>query len=225
MRSDRNNNDILRTAGEADRPRLMKLWQDCFADSDRFTGYYFDTYFKENKVWVCCRDGRIIAQLHENPYELQAGGRRLPGIYIVGVSTDADHRHSGAMTELLSEVFTEQLEDQQPFVYLMPADESIYLPFQFAYIYSQEAVRVLPAETVNGGGQDCRDFAFTAAPAASDSDLQACADISMAYLDGCCDIFTVRDVHYYRRLQLENQADGGDLLIFRDEDGIIAYVS
>ena len=127
----------VRRAGLRDIPQLYRLWQGCFGDSDSFTDYYFDTYFPENEVWVVEKKGRITAQLHENLYELKAGIRRIPGVYIVGVSTDKSQRHQGQMSALLARVFREQREKKLPFLYLMPADEAIYLPSQFAYIYAQ----------------------------------------------------------------------------------------
>ncbi len=217
----------VRRAGLRDIPQLYRLWQGCFGDSDSFTDYYFDTYFPENEVWVVEKKGRITAQLHENLYELKAGIRRIPGVYIVGVSTDKSQRHQGQMSALLARVFREQREKKLPFLYLMPADEAIYLPSQFAYIYAQHVFETRAAAEENEadpcGFRGCSSD-IRVRPASCDEDLTYAVDAAAKALADM-DICTQRDPHYFYRLQLENRADGGDLMIFEKDGRRIGYLS
>ena len=137
MRSDSCKDRTVRQAVQEDRQQLVDLLVHCFSDTEAFTQYYFDWYFPHNRVWVCEEDGRILGQLHENEYDINICGvqARLP--YIVGVGTDRDFRHQGIMRSLLIRSFKEAAGKELPFVYLMPADERIYKPFGFAYIYAQ----------------------------------------------------------------------------------------
>lgn len=222
MRSDKNNSITIRYARAGDREALYKLWQDCFHDSDVFTDYYFDTYFRENRVLMLEDDGQLKAMLHLNPYAFCMGGRKLDSYYIVGVATDAEYRHRGAMTRLLKKVFEAAYAERLPFVYLMPADEAIYRPFQFAYIYAQQVEKkMLAAAGAYVGAQP----SVTCRPAVSKGDLELIADMANACMKEYYDLYTWRDSHYFERLQKENQADGGELLMLFAADGCIGYLS
>ena len=222
---------VVRRACPDDREALVRLWQDCFGDSDAFTRYYFDVCCRENIVLLCEYEGAVRAQLHLNPYRLSVFGRPVDSWYIVGVSTQQEYRHRGLMTLLLQKVFSMARERKMPFVYLMPADEKIYRPFQFAFVYRQ------PVGLLAGGGaerkspqQICRAFSgafpdLQIRPAKDLQDCQACADLAQAWLTGHRDIWAARDGWYYRRLQLETIADGGELLLILRGNRPAAYIS
>lgn len=224
MRSDKNNITI-RYARPDDREELYRLWQACFRDSDSFTDYYFDYYFRENRVLMLEDSGSLQAMLHLNPYRLVIAGKPVDTFYIVGVATEEQYRHRGAMTRLLQKVFEDTRHEKVPFVYLMPADEAIYRPFQFAYIYDQKVERFDWTSERTGIDVDEKDeWPVQAAnvdeeqwieccPVTAMEERQALADRINEYLSHNYDIFPFRDAHYYERLQMENRADGGDLLM------------
>lgn len=66
---------------------------------------------------------------------------------------------------------------------------------------------------------------FSVSPARTQEEYRELARLSGDLLKKTKNLFTCRDEKYFRILQLENQSDGGDLLLFRDQNGIIAYVS
>lgn len=223
MKSDKNRDITIRYAVERDRTALYRLWQSCFHDSDAFTDYYFDTYFRENRVLMLEEDGKLRAMLHLNPYTMAVGARLVDSYYIVGVATDENYRHRGAMTRLLKKVFADTYDARMPFVYLMPADEAIYRPFEFACIYAQrvEKKRSETAGTLTIGAEG----PVTGRPAASVSDWKNIAAMANGCLSENYDWYTWRDGHYFERLQKENQADGGDLLMLFAENTCIGYLS
>lgn len=227
MKSDKNNR-IIRYAQPGDRDELYRLWQACFHDTDAFTDYYFDYYFRENQVLMLEDDGQLKAMLHLNPYRLMAAGTPMDSRYIVGVATDAGYRHRGAMTALLEKVFQDVYEEGMPFVYLMPADEAIYRPFQFAYIYDQQVesfyweedntADVVAAASYEEDGMSC-------CPVVSMEERARLAEGVNQYVQKHYNICTLRDAHYYERLQLENRADGGDLLLMKAGGRTVGYLS
>ncbi|MGN0203650.1 MAG: enhanced intracellular survival protein Eis [Coprococcus sp.] len=243
MKSDKNNITI-RYAQPSDREELYHLWQACFHDSDRFTDYYFDYYFRENRVLMLEDSARLQAMLHLNPYRLMTAGKPVDTFYIVGVATDEQYRHRGAMTRLLQTVFEDIRHDNVPFVYLMPADEAIYRPFQFAYIYDQQVERFdwtsesvgidgtmseikikKHKKLVRAAGMDEEDW-IVCRPVTTIEERQALADRVNEYLSHHYDVYSTRDAHYYERLQMENQADGGDLMMLYSQEqwtGALSY--
>lgn len=224
MKSDKNNISI-RQGEPADRAALYRLWQACFHDSDAFTDYYFDYWFKENQVLLLEDARELKAMLHLNPYSLMAGGRRIESWYIVGVATDEAYRHRGAMRRLLITVFEKAYAGRLPFVYLMPADEAIYRPFEFAYIYGQQVEKKLPRPVLTNHAEGLMNSAISCHPALSASDLDMVAHMANDHLQRFYDLYTLRDSHYFDRLQQENLADGGELLMLYAEDRLIGYLS
>ncbi len=213
---------VIRIAAEDDRDRLYELWQECFGDPEPFTEYYFNTYFKENRVLMLEDSGELKAMLHMNPYRISVRGHICGGCYIVGVATKKDYRHRKAMTRLMNEAFEAAIDDGLSFVYLMPAEEEIYRPLQFAYICMQQIEkdrdpkkrRVMPG-----------DSRLTYRPADTGEDIEAVVSLANGILEKDYDIYTVRDAHYYERLIAENKADGGDLLMLYDRDEFVGYMS
>lgn len=216
----------IRYAQLSDQDQLYILWKDCFHDSDEFMTYYFDYFFKNNQVLMLEQGDSLKSMIHLNPYKIDIRGRVLDSYYIVGVATDADFRHRGAMTQLLKKVFEDCYAMHMPFVYLMPADQAIYTPFQFAYIYDQYVEQ--KNQNVPGHDEYTEPLPkghITAEPVQSDQAREALAALSDELLAGSNDCFTWRDAFYFERLQMENIADGGNLLILFADGKQIGYLS
>lgn len=229
MKSDKNN-IMIRYAQSADKDKLYVLWKNCFHDSDAFMDYYFDYFFRNNQVLMLEQAGALKSMIHLNPYQISVNGTTVDSYYIVGVATDAGFRHRGAMTQLLQKVFDDCGKANMPFVYLMPADEAIYRPFQFAYIYQQyveKKCRYCP-ESVDVSGhllKEVMESRITAKPIISRDEHEALASLANQLLSETKAAFARRDGFYYERLQMENQADGGDLFALFAGDKWIGYVS
>ena len=229
MRSD-NYKRSVRLAFPEDRPQLEDLWVRCFGDTEAFTRYYFDWYFPHNRVRVCEEEGRILGQLHENDYDMTIFGEQARLPYIVGVSTDKSCRHQGIMRSLLMQTLTDAARRKLPFVYLMPADEAIYRPFGFAYIYDQDVVKNQAIRPGNAEAAQIRSgrVSFSGIRAKrpdSYTAFAAAAAIGGSILEEECDIFTQRDVWYLKRLAAENQAEGGEFLLLYMDGQPAGYLS
>lgn len=225
MKSDKSNSTV-RYADVKDTDALYKLWKECFHDTDAFMAYYFDYYLRDNRVLVLEQENQLKSMIHLNPYTLSVCGKNIDSLYVVGVATDADFRHRGAMTQLLQRTFSDCHAQRIPLIYLMPADEAIYTPFQFAYMYSQYVEKKMNTLSLSIRNADAAIVKnITAHPVSAESERQQLADWSNSLLSRHYDVFTRRDAYYFERLQMENQADGGDLLVLYVKDKQIGYVS
>lgn len=123
---------------ENEKKRSEELWKQAFPeDSQSFDRYYFCEKMKENRVIALYEDGGIVSMAHLNPYVVRAGESSWKCDYIVGVATDRDKRHRGYMRRVLTQMMQDMYAEGMPFCFLMPADERIYLPFDFTYIFDQ----------------------------------------------------------------------------------------
>lgn len=123
---------------EEEKKRSEILWKQAFPeDSESFDRYYFSEKMRENRVLAKTEGTELVSMAHLNPYLVQAGVCVWRSDYIVGVATHRDKRHRGYMREVLTRMMQDMYEEKMPFCFLMPADERIYLPFDFTYIFDQ----------------------------------------------------------------------------------------
>jgi hypothetical protein len=87
--------------------------------------------------------------------EIGAEGVRVP--YIVGVATLPEFRHQGRMAKLLCRGLRREARRGTPFVWLIPADGTIYEPFSFRYV-GRKYIITWDKKTAVGDRQENRSF-------------------------------------------------------------------
>ena len=197
--------------------RTRKLWEEVFIeDTPEFLDYYYSTKIKNNEIYVIEEDGEIVSMLHLNPYEMRIGDKLFQTHYIVAVATKESYRKQGLMRMLLNHVMQMMADRGEPFTFLMPADEAIYKPFGFEFIYEQKRERV--------SGKKCEDSTLEVVEARAEH-CQMIADFSNQMLQEY-DIVTWRDSGYYETLLLELASENGGILLTKRDgeiEGIFCY--
>lgn len=159
-------------------------------------------------------DGKIISMLHLNPYRVMAKNQIWQIDYVVGVATAKEHRHKGHMRALLTEALTDMYQEGRQFCFLMPADERIYLPFDFTYIYDQphwklkkdtDAVRV-PYDLEHGSEHH---------------PVQEIADWMNTWLHSRYEVYTFRDEVYVNMLMKELLSENGEMYLITNEERLV----
>ncbi|MCD8083652.1 MAG: GNAT family N-acetyltransferase [Clostridiales bacterium] len=193
------------------------LWEEMFAEDSRsFLDYYYREKLRDNRVLAIRESGELEAMLHLNPYVVCARGRRWRVDYLVGVATRREKRHHGYMSRLLLAMMADMRSEKAPFCFLMPADEAIYRPFGFTWIFRQPRWRLRKEEEIqripfmepdvrrNGPGYVRR--------------VAELADWMNRFLAARYQLHTVRDEAYLRRLLREIASENGrvDLLYHRE---------
>lgn len=208
---------MIRYLETREKRGCRSLWEEAFPeDSRQFDDYYFMEKMKDNRVLVLEEDGRIVSMLHQNPYRIRVRGQVWRSDYIVGVATAEDRRHRGYMRQLLNHMMGEMWSEQMPFCFLMPADEAIYRPFGFVYIYDQ------PQWELAGG------IALEARPLLPWKDslgqkgwLAGLADWMDGWLKNRYQVYAVRDEAYLRRLIRELESEDGTFDVLYDGDAMV----
>lgn len=205
---------MIRYLETGEKNVCRSLWEEAFPeDSREFGDYYFAEKMKDNRVLVLEEEGRIAAMLHQNPYRLRVRDQIWQSDYIVGVATAKDRRHRGYMRQLLNRMMREMWEEQMPFCYLMPADEAIYRPFGFVYIFDQPKWRLKAEEELA-----VRPLLPWKDSAGANRCLAALAEWMDRWLDNRYEVYAVRDEAYLRRLMKELESEEGtfDVLYHRE---------
>lgn len=114
---------------------VKDLWTYCFADSKAYVDFYFKNKYKPEKTLVVEDSGRILSAIHLNQHELSLYGKNLDTSYIVGVSTLAEARGMGFMSDLMTRSLYEIAYMGQSFCILMPIDHRLYRSYGFENSY------------------------------------------------------------------------------------------
>lgn len=216
---------MVRYLTEEEKPLCRELWEEAFPeDSREFGDYYFREKLKDNRILALVgedREGtacRIDAMVHLNPYQIMVRGTDWRADYLVGVATRREKRHRGYMRRLLLRMMEDMHREQMPFCFLMPADEAIYRPFGFTYIFRQ------PQFTLAGGWvPDVQDVVAEMENGVPKRDLAALAGWMEEWLGRRYQVYARRDEAYLRRLADELASEQGTLEILYD-GGAIAGV-
>lgn len=190
------------------------LWNEAFPeDSSQFCEYYFKEKTKDNQVLVCEEEGRIVAMLHRNPYMISMRGDIKRCDYIVGVATAVSERNKGHMRGLLLTILRDMQEEKMPFTFLMPARESLYLPYDFRFIFDQP-------RWVLRYNKDIRRAPYNGNTLAEDL-----AQWQNAWLKRQYEVFAVRDQAYLERMEKELKSENGTCSLLYDDDWFIGMES
>lgn len=169
---------------------------------------------------VGSEERRIDSMIHLNPYLVQVRDRRWRVDYLVGVATRKDRRHRGYMRRLLVHMMADMRDEQMPFCFLMPADEAIYRPFGFTYIFRQPNLRlrenaVLERRSLMAGrdGGGARRW------------LSGIAEWMNRWLKERYQVFAVRDEAYLKRLLDELASENGSLDVLYDGEAMAGFHS
>lgn len=200
----------MRYLNVSERALSRTLWEEAFPeDSKAFTDYYFAEKIKDNQILVLENDGRIDAMLQRNPYTMQVKDEQWAVDYLVGVATRKECRHRGYMRKLLGKMMADMKKEHMPFCFLMPADEAIYRPFGFTFIYDQP----YPAWS----DEDC----LTKKTVQSEKMLKELELWLDRWLSEHYQVYAVRTLEYLKRLLLELASEQGTLqMVFDGEKQI-----
>jgi len=214
------NNLIISDGTKEDRVELYDLWQASFHDTKAFADYYFERIFDHNRVLALREHGEIVSMLHLNPYQLYMNGEIIASEYLVGVATKETHRHRGYMRLLLISAMERLYLERKAFVYLMPAKEAIYTPFNFTFIYQQPVMNLsmIKANEATAPHEIMSRQAGT-------KDLDALVEFVNAMLKEQFEVFAYRDRYYFENLLEETQLEDGQILLLYKGDVLIGYLA
>jgi len=214
------NNIKIDYGKKENKDELYRLWQACFHDTKAFADYYFERIFKHNRVMTLKESDVIVSMLHLNPYRIYLDGKVVNSEYIVGVATEKSHRCKGYMRLLLIMAMKELYKEKKPFVYLMPARESIYTPFDFTFIYKQ------PVMDIDSGSINCpADNQVMMSRQADIHDLDTLVEFANAMLAEQFDVFAYRDRYYFENLLEETKIETGQIRLLYKDKALIGYIA
>ena len=207
----------VRKLRQEEHIRTRRLWEEIFTeDTPEFLDYYYSVKANDNEIYVIEDNGEIVSMLHLNPYEMRVQDKIYHTNYIVAVATDERYRKRGLMRQLLNHAMQIMADRGEPFTFLMPADEAIYKPFGFEFIYEQKREKV--------SGKKCEDNTLEIMEASLEH-CQVIADFANELLK-TYDVVTWRDADYYKMILAEQVSENGGILVAKQDgkiQGVFCY--
>lgn len=220
---------MIRYLKETEKYKSRELWEEAFPeDSKSFDDYYFDKKLKDNRILVledwdeygAGNERRIDSMIQLNPYLVQVRSRRWRVDYLVGVATRKDRRHRGYMRRLLMRMMADMRDEEMPFCFLMPADEAIYRPFGFTYIFRQPRLKLKEDAVLERRSlMDGRDSGSIRRW------LPGIGQWMNQWLAKRYQVFAVRDEAYLSRLMDELASENGSLDVLYDGEALVGFHS
>ena len=197
--------------------KARKLWEEVFEeDTAKFLDYY-ETYVADhNQIFAEEEAGDVVSMVQLNPYRVHMGETEADSYYIVAVATRESCRHQGRMRRLLAEALQQMYQEKIPFTFLMPASESIYLPFDFVTVYRQSLFTC--GVVIPGSNDNC----WNCIPCRWEQ-LKELAEWSNVFLQNHSEISTVRTEDYYKRIWKEQESMNGQILLFYEGSQMKGY--
>lgn len=204
---------MIRYLEPEEKLETRKLWQEAFPeDSESFDNYYYDEVVKNNRIIAKIEDGELLTMVHLNPYRIRVRNQIWDCDYIVGVATKADRRHEGHMRDALVFMLKDMMEQKVPFCFLMPADEKIYLPFDFTFIYDQPKWKLQEQADVQKVPFD-------------ENRTREVADWMGQWLENQYQVHSVRDEKLLERHIRELESEKGQLYLLENDDELVGIQS
>lgn len=203
---------MIRYLDKTEYKCTIPLWNEAFPkDSPSFVEYYYNTKIENSRILVKeDENGRILTMLHRNPYRVKVRGAVWNLDYIVGVATAEDARHQGNMRKVLNRTLRDMYDEGVPFTYLMPADEAIYTPFGFTFIFTQPVWEPVEESLLSLKKEPVQEKIY-----------EETAQWINDWLSERYEVFALRDKAYMDVLLKELSSEKGSMAVLRDEKGNI----
>lgn len=131
-----------------EKNKIRELYDKVFNDSCEFVDYYFEK-INNNDILVVEDEGNILSMLQLVKKTVICNGEEKNVHYIYGVATDEKHRGKGYMRMLMERALQDLKKLDEPFVYLTPADSSVYIKFGFETVYDKQIYEIRNIEDKN----------------------------------------------------------------------------
>ncbi len=206
----------VRLLEQAENQKTKVLYEEVFSeDSVSFVDYYYQYKANKNKIYVVESEEEICSMLHLNPYEVCLGEQMTKSFYIVAVATKEKNRHQGMMRRLLKTSLCELRKEQIPFVFLMPAAEAIYKPFDFHFIYEQTRASFHP--------KDVKQTTTLFSQPLKEKDLEELEIFARNYWKDEANAYAIHTREYFQTLMAEQNCQNGQVFIIWQGEEIKGY--
>lgn len=142
----------VRTSRPEEIADQKRLWKSSFGDSDRYINFYYEHYYRPDRVYVLSDGGAVKAMLALFPAVLHlADDMQVSAPYIYALCTHPSERGNGLARQLIRQVAQIQKGKGAACLSLVPEEASLFRYFQtlgFERVFSQRQVELTQSRLV-----------------------------------------------------------------------------
>lgn len=191
---------------------IIKIWQECFADSREYVRMYFDRVYRDDEaVTLEGPNGVPVSSLLLQRYSMKFQGSVQPVGYIAGAGTQRRHRGKGYMSRLMADALRVSAERGDMLCALIPSRSALYLfyrRFGFSTVFYTKEQRFTSLHTFPVEG--CYEEAAGLGP----EELWLAFD-RFQHLRKCYILHSRRD---FDNIRADLDSDGGDFVAMEVDD-------
>lgn len=191
----------IRLAHENDRDHLKWLWSYCFDDSTAFVDWFFQNVYKPENTLCAAAGSSIFSTLQIIPRRIYVRGGSIPAGYVVGVSTQPEHRGRGLAGSLLRAALELMRSRGQLLSILVPFDFRFYRRYGWEVTHFLHRIEA-PLDLL-GRTRDARGIR-TVGPGEWEC-LNAAYESHLSFRHG----YLLRDEQTWRNIFSDLELDGG----------------
>ena len=208
---------MIKYLEENEKSLTKSLYKEAFfEDSQSFVDYYYDEKLKDNRILADIEGREIRSMLMLNPYNISVFDRKYKLNYIVAVATGERFKRQGFMRKLLNKALIDMNTLNIPFTYLIPANKDYYIPFDFAFVANKNEYNIDLSQT---------EYEKITLKELTDEEAQEIISFINEEVSQNNDVYTCRDIKYFKREIKEIASENGFINIYRDGGIIVGYES
>lgn len=117
---------MITTAKKGMEPELIKIWKECFGDSEQVIDLFFKHRYDPENCLVCLQDHHPVACLFILPCTLKNGDVPVPSGYIYAAATLKKMQGQGMMSSLLLEAKILAASRKMGALLLVPGEQWLF---------------------------------------------------------------------------------------------------
>lgn len=208
----------VRLLEECEKKDILPIYEDIFDDSDAYVNYFHNEVLPDSEVFACIVNDGITGVLCLIPKNVSVGNQKMLCHYIYGVATKTEWRRQGVMSciikNAINHLYLSGMGDY--FTYLIPSPVSnaeIYEKYGFGAVMDKSCDSHIENNYSNTVLKKRAEY----------SDAERLSQFAEAYVSKTYGVYLTKDRHYFERMFMLMEAEGGGIDIYFVDGNIVGY--
>lgn len=228
----------VKLLGEFEKKDIIPIYEDIFDDSDAYVNYFHNEVLPGSEVFACIVNDGITGVLCLIPKNVSVGNQKMLCHYIYGVATKTEWRRQGVMSciikNAINHLYLSGMGDY--FTYLIPSPVSnaeIYEKYGFGAVMDKSCDSHIDMDVNTNINTDVdidinihfqNNYSNTVFKKRAEySDAKRLSQFAEAYVSKIYGVYLTKDRHYFEKMFMLMEAEGGGVDIYFVDGNIVGY--
>lgn len=220
----------IRRLKEFEKKEIIPIYEDIFDDSDAYVNYFYNEVLPDSEVFACIVNDGITGVLCLIPKKVSVGSQKMLCHYIYGVATKTEWRRQGVMSciikNALNHLYLSGMGDY--FTFLIPSPVSnagIYEKYGFGAVMDKDInANIYTDVDIDTNIHFQKYYSDTVLKKRAEySDAERLSQFAEAYVSKAYGVYLTKDRHYFERMFMLMETEGGAIDIYFVDGNIVGY--